>query len=301
MIKIYLELLPVFLTILTGILLKNTKILIVKDAMLILRLVFYLCLPSLILSNIPTTVLSKDFIILPLIPIIIVVFLFYISVNIGKFLKLDHKTLGVFVISSMILNTAFAFPFVISFFGNEGLSRILIIDIGNAIVVYGFAYYQACKFGNHEISKLQLIKRFIGAIPLWAIFVSLILNFSGYSLPSFFVKTLKIFGDMTIPLLLISVGVLFDPKMIRASAMFFAIFIRMGLGMLMGLLLANLFGFQGLTYYVTILATATPIGYNTLTFSSIEKLDSEFAAALISVSILIALVYVPVILYFMIP
>jgi malate permease and related proteins len=69
----------------------------------------------------------------------------------------------------------------------------------------------------------------------------------------------------------------------------------MGLGMFLGLLLIYLFGLDGITRYVVILATATPIGYNTLTFSSIEKLDTEFAAALISVSILISMIYIPAI------
>ena len=52
--------------------------------------------------------------------------------------------------------------------------------------------------------------------------------------------------------------------------MVYALIIRMGLGLFLGILLAYIFGLEGVTKNVVILATATPVGYNTLTFSSVE-------------------------------
>jgi predicted permease len=129
-------------------------------------------------------------------------------------------------------------------------------------------------------------------VPLWAILTSVIMNIAGVQLTGPLLNFAKITGDLTIPLLLISVGVFFEPKLSYFKVSLIAITIRMGLGMLLGLGLVHLFELEGITRYVAILATATPMGYNVLTFSSIENLDKEFAADLVSTSILIALFYV---------
>lgn len=297
MIKIYLELLPIFLLIFIGILIRYFGVVKKTEAGLFLKLVFFVTMPALVLTNIPNTVISKDFVFLPIIPPIIGLILFIITGTVGKKLKLDAKTLGVFIISSLILNTAFIFPFVSMLYGQEGISKILIFDVGNAIMIFGFAYYQACKYGNTSLSRKELLLKFLRAMPLWAILIAVVMNLTGLKLEGSLYTFAKITGDITIPLLLISVGIFFQPKLSYLKVSVIAIFIRMGLGMLLGLLLAHLFQLEGLTKKIAILATATPMGYNVLTFSSIENLNKEFAADLVSTSILIALFYVPFIIY----
>ena len=297
MLTIYLDLLPIFLLIFVGFLLRKLRIVKRNEASLFLRLVFYLTMPALVLTNIPATEITADFMFLPMIPPIIGFILFIVSSTIGKRLNLDRKTLGVFIISSLILNTAFIFPFVSTLFNQDGISRILIFDVGNAIMIFGFAYYQACKYGRQELNKKELYGRFLKAVPLWAILISLTMNMLNFKLTDPIYDFVKITGDLTIPLLLISVGVFFEPKLSYFKVSLVAIAIRMGLGMLLGLTLVHLFDLEGVTKYVAIMATATPMGYNVLTFSSIENLDKEFAADLVSTSILIALFYVPTIIY----
>jgi malate permease and related proteins len=296
---VILQLLPVFMIIFSGTALRHLKILTKADANVILNLVFYFSLPALILSSIPNSVLERDFVFLPFIPIIIALILFLLSLLIGKYLNLERKTLGVFVISSLIMNTAFAFPFVAAIIGPAGLSRMMIFDVGNALFIYSFGYFQACRYGNHQVDKKKLVKRLLTSMPLWSIVIALLLNYWGIKTEGFFYGYLKMAGDLTIPLLLICIGLLFDPKLVKMKTMSLALFIRMGLGVLLGLLFIYLFKLEGITRQVVILATATPIGYNTLTFSSIEKLDTEFAAALISFSIIIALLYIPAIIFIM--
>jgi malate permease and related proteins len=295
--EVYKELVPVFLMIFLGILLKYFKILTSENAHLLLQVVFYISLPSLILANIPNAVLEPDFIYLPVIPLFIGVILFYISRKIGGLLKLDRKTFGVFVISSLIINTAFAFPFVAAMYGNEGLSRILIIDIGNAVFIYGFAYYQACKYGNQEVNRKLVVKRLSLSIPLWSIGIALALNLLNIGTTGTLHEFFKMAGSLTIPLLLLSVGAFFELKILKFKALSMAIIIRMGMGLILGWVLADLLDLEGITRNVVILATASPVGYNTLIFSSLEKLDTEFAASLVSISILIAIIYIPAIYF----
>jgi malate permease and related proteins len=298
MVKIYSELITIFLLILSGIALRYFRILKKEDASVFLNLVFFITMPALVLANLPSADINYDYLWLPVIPVIVGLITFLVTLYLSRFMDLERKTLGVFVISSLILNTAFIFPFVVLYFKQEGLSRILFFDVGNVFMIFGFGYYQACKFGNHQITNKQLIKRFLTAIPLWAIVLAVVMNYLNLSIKGPLYNFIKITGDLTIPLLLISVGIFFDPRIIKLKVMFAALFLRMGFGMLTGLLLANLFGLEGLTKAVAILGTSTPVGYNTLIFASIENLDKEFAAALVSTSILIALVYVPFMIFF---
>jgi predicted permease len=254
-------------------------------------------MPALILANLPGSKISYDSYLLPLIPLVIGIVSFYVSRYVSHFMNLETKTRGVFVISSLILNTAFILPFIVLFFGSEGLSRILIFDIGNVLVIFGLGYYQACKFGNHEITNMQILKRFAAAIPLWAILFALLLNYLNISLKGPVYNFAKLAGDLTIPLLLISVGVFFEPRVVKFKAMFISLFLRIGFGLILGIIIVNLLGLEGITKKVAIIGTATPIGYNTLIFASLENLDKEFAAALVSTSILISMIYLPLLIY----
>jgi predicted permease len=299
MLQIYLDLLPLFLLILAGMALKFFGIIKKQDASLFLKLVFYLTMPALVITNIPNTNITTDFIFLPAIPVIIGAILFFISRFIGKQFNLEKKTLGVFVISSIIMNTALIFAFVSIIYGNDGIARILVLDAGNVLMIFGFAYFQACKYGNHGISNKQLLKRFLGAVPAWALLVASVMNMIGFKLEGPVYEFAKITGDLTIPLLLISVGIFFEPKIVHIKANVTAVAIRIGFGGIIGLIIVNLLDLQGITRDISILSAAAPVGYNTLTFSSIENLDKEFAAGLVSSTILLALAYVPLIIYFL--
>ncbi|MFN8258741.1 MAG: AEC family transporter [Bacteroidales bacterium] len=297
MIKIYSELVTILLTIGAGIILRKFKIIKKEDAGVLLGLVFYITMPALILSKLPVANISYDYLYLPLIPILVGIITYLAARYFSGFLNLERKTMGVFIISALILNTGFVMPFVVLYFGEEGLSRIMFLDVGNVLVVFLFAYYQACKYGNHQVSNKQIALKFAGAIPIWAIFIALGMNYLKFRFLGPFGNFINITGDLTIPLLLIGVGIFFTPALVKRKAMVLALFIRMGIGMLVGYFFVELFNLEGLTRTVAILGTATPIGYNTLVFASVENLDKEFAAALVSTSILISLVYIPVIIY----
>ena len=67
--------------------------------------------------------------------------------------------------------------------------------------------------------------------------------------------------------------------------------------MVIGLFIAKSLGFQGTTFAVVALCSAAPVGFNALTFSSLAKLNTEFAASVLSISILIGVIYIPVLMY----
>jgi hypothetical protein len=293
MFEIALKLIPVILIFLLGYMLKRMHVFKQEDGDLFLKIVFYLSLPALVILSVIRINLSPDFIYLPLIAILIIFITFILSFSTGKALRLPDESLGVFLTGTLIMNTNFLLPFFVAAYGEEGLARAAVFDFGNGFLAFTFVYYLACKYGQNDSSRKVLIRKFLLSPPLWSLFISIILNLSHARLPAVANHFLHLLGNMTIPLIMLSLGIYFQPKIRGSLPIFAAIFIRMFVGLLLGSIFAALFHLDGLNKSVVLISSAAPVGYNTLTFASMEKLDREFAADIVSFSLLIGIVFIP--------
>jgi len=68
-------------------------------------------------------------------------------------------------------------------------------------------------------------------------------------------------------------------------------------GLLLGFFCAELFQMRGLPRTLTLLMSAAPSGVNTLVFSSLESLDMEFAACVVSYATLLGMFLLPLLIY----
>ena len=291
---ILLKISPIIIITIIGYLLKLVKLVKSDFGDNLLFLVYYVSLPALIFNSFTTIKLEARFAILPFLTVIIISLMFVISFFTAKLLKLPKQTFGTFIIGTMILNNGFLFPFIIAAYGDEGMARLLIYDFMNGFLAFTWVYYIACKNGNKPYNKSMMRKKFLFSPPIWAIVISIPLNLIHAEIPVLISNTFKILGDMTIPLIMLALGVYFSPKLIKPLPLFSAIFIRMGIGLIIGLAFVEIFNFEGLTKNIILLASSSPIGFSTLTFASLENLDKEFSASLLSFSILIGIIYVPV-------
>ena len=73
--------------------------------------------------------------------------------------------------------------------------------------------------------------------------------------------------------------------------------VRMGIGFLVGAGFAALVGLEGQTFVVVALCSGAPIGFMALTFTSLARLDMELTTTAVSLSILVGLVYVPLLVF----
>jgi hypothetical protein len=69
------------------------------------------------------------------------------------------------------------------------------------------------------------------------------------------------------------------------------------LGLLLAFIFVTIFNLEGVMKAVVLVCAGSPVGYNALVFSTLEDLDKEFAANLVSFSILTGLIYVPILLF----
>ncbi len=290
---IIVKVLPIIFIFIVGYILKKVNLFKKEDGDLFLKVVFYIAAPCLILLSVSKITLDWKLFFLPVIPIVNIIITYFISVFFAKKFNLQAGSFGVFLVASMIMNTSFTLPFFIALYGNEGLAKISFFDIGNAFLVYSFVYYIACKYGSNP--KKMLMTKILISPPLWALLIAIFMNIFHYSLPA--IDFFQALGNLTSPLIMLALGIYFEFKLIKPAPLATILFLRMAFGLLLGIIFVKLLNLEGLTKIVVLIGSSAPVGYNTVTFSSLENLDKEFAASVVSISILLGLITVPLLMY----
>jgi predicted permease len=208
----------------------------------------------------------------------------------------ERPVFGVALVGSMIMNTSFILPFVLIVHGNEGFARAVIFDIGNAFLVATVIFYVACRYGENGGGTWTALKRVAMAPPLLAFVAGMTLNIAGVTIHPALESFLALVGNLMIPLVMLSLGIYFSPRLVRVPLLLAVLAIRSGGGFALALVMCVVFGLDGLTRSVVLVCGAAPVGFNTLVFASLTKLDIEFAASLLSVSIALGIVFLPILL-----
>ncbi len=298
----YSSVLAIILLFLLGYSLKKLNFFTKEHADLFLKMVFYLTLPSIILLTIPTIPLDVKFIYLPISAVIIYFLTFSIAYIVGRLYQLEEKVFGVFLIASMIMNLGFNLPFVLAFYGQEGVVLATLFDLGNGFLTLTFAYYWATRMGsahnnNTAQINMKVLKKFLYSPPLWALGIGFILNLADFSVPTILTDFINHLTVMTTPLIMLSLGIYFSPNIKRPKLLVSVLMIRMVGGFIFGVLLVLIFSVKGSIMAIIIISAAAPVGFNTLTFTALEELDKDFAASVVSTAIALGLFYVPLLTF----
>ena len=104
-------------------------------------------------------------------------------------------------------------------------------------------------------------------------------------------------GRLILLLVIMALGVLFDAKLLRDGRVLSAVGLRIVAGLALGFLCVWLFDLQGLMRAVVLLGSAAPIGFSAVVIANREQLNREMTASAASISVLLALAYVPLALW----
>lgn len=292
------QVIPIIIIFFVGFLLQKAKIFGSNTADTLLRVSFFVTLPSLTFLSGATAELNLKYVLLPFIAIFTMLLIALISAPIARKFKMTSPTHGTFYIGTLIMNTGFTLPFVLAAFGNQGLAIYTIFDFGNSLMIFTFAYYFAIKFGKKNNSKIP-VRKFLLLPPIWGLILGIAVNIFQIELSATVSNFFSIVGQPTIFLIIFSLGLYFQPHIYNLGKMFTVFSLRIGVGLLLGWSFTVLFGFDGIVKTLVIVFCGAPVGYNTLIFSSLEGLDKEFAASLVSISLLLGIVYVPLLLFWL--
>jgi malate permease and related proteins len=183
-------------------------------------------------------------------------------------------------------------PVCLFAYGNEGLALAIVVFavilIGQftvAIFLYSGTFASSAIFKNPVIIS---------------IIISFALLITGVSPPQWIVKSTKLIGDITIPVMLITLGVsLSNMRVLNTSRAILLSIARTGLGFLVGLLISWLFGLTGIARGVFILQCSMPVAvFNYLLAEQYGKKPKD-VAELIIISTLLSILVLPVILQYL--
>jgi len=297
MLEIYTKLLPVFAWFLFGVMLSSLKLAGHRQGAFLLKVMLFFTLPILVLVKLSETPLSMDKAYLPLMQITLNMICMSIMLLLARKLTVERRVLGVMLVSTTAVNNFFLFPFILAVLGDAAFVDAMIFDIGNALTTMTVAYAMAFHYGPANLRPVNILLNVVRLPPLWALVIAVSINLNGIHLPGSVVVLAEPVGLLTMPLILVSLGIYFSPRISRLKLLLLTILVRMLLGLVLAVSFVLLFDLQGVTAAVVILCGSGPAGFNSLTFSSLAKLDMDFAASVVSLSIFISLFTIPALLY----
>jgi predicted permease len=222
---------------------------------------------------------------------------FFIMVGCGvvawivfRIFKQKHSSL---YLSVAIMNTVnIPFPIIYLAYGAPGLLAATLFFIPNVILLYSAGIFIAAgghwKEGMKEVLKVPT---------LYAAVVGLILNLLNIALPELAMKSLNLIAMMAIPLVLIVLG--YNLSKVRLSSLsttFLASFLRVGIGLALGLLAVNLFNLDGVFKSVVILDSAMPSAVNASVIAAKYDREADLVSSVVFVTTIISLVSIPFLL-----
>lgn len=293
---ILLQLLPVFVYFGIGLLIRRAGIAEKSHGEFLLRFVFFVTLPLLILTAVPGIVFTWEKALLPGVNVGVNLACMAVALLVARLQGHDRRTTGTLLVSTGIANNSFMFPFILAVYGQSGFADAVLFDFGNALMMATFVYALAFRYGGAQHGRWTMLLRILKSPLVWSLFLSVGLALTGIRLPALVLTAITPLGQMTGPLILIALGIFFSLTLANLPLALLTAGIRMGGGFVAGLVLATLLGLEGTTFTVVVLCSAAPIGFNALTYCSLAKLDPDLGASAVSISILAGLVYIPLLI-----
>jgi predicted permease len=284
-------LLPIFAWLALGMVLRSAGVADQGHARIVFRVVFLVTLPVLAFVSVSGQTLTAGNIALPLVGFLVNLACAALALVYARAAQLRRDAAGAVIVGAGITNMVFMFPFIAAALGPDALAKAILYDIGNSIFVATVAYSVATRFGESAQSSLMRSVGRTAASPLFlAVIAALVVSATRIEVPPLVETLLTPLGRATMPLVLVALGVSISGARLRDAAVIATVLIRMVGGLAAGLLIVSALGFDRNIAVVVIASAAAPIGFNAVTLASIGRLDTDRAAASLSVSILVGVV-----------
>ncbi|MCB1615662.1 MAG: AEC family transporter [Pseudomonadales bacterium] len=258
------------------------------DNNLIALLIMDIGAPALIISTLTTISLNKS----ELLNFSVYTFSILLVTSLINYLMLllFKKDIRTFLVATVFGNHAnMGLPLCLFAFGEKGLALALIYYA--LVSFFHFTAGIALMSGSLQLS--QLLKK---PIILATIFSCLMLA-TETSLPQWLNNTLSLLGQMTIPLMLITLGVsLSRLKIVNLSESLLLSSMRVITGLAIAFLLTKALALEGITRGVLILQSGMPLAIFNYLLAERYKRDPEKIAGMVVTSTLMSLILLPFIL-----
>jgi len=264
----------------------------------LLKFVFNIALPILILGALTGVPLVREHALLPITAICTSLAGWGAAVLVARRFALPKTGEGAMAMCAMCINVSMVYPFAALSLGAAAFSQLVMFDMGHALLVWTLTTVVACKYGGHADDIPVLLKRTLGAPPLLAMILALALNLLSVPIPRGVLQGVLFTGQLLILLVPLAMGLLVSARGMRRPEVIAAVVLRSGLGALLGAALAWLFHLDGTAAALAIIGAAAPIGFTSVVLSAREGLDLDLAASAAAISVFLGSLWIPLALIF---
>ncbi|XPV69444.1 MAG: AEC family transporter [Halarcobacter sp.] len=225
-----------------------------------------------------------------------------ISYYVGKFLKLDKKTLATFMIVATFGNTSFiGFSYIDSFYGQDYVVYALIYDLFGSFLLLVSLGMIIINWGSGQHVNIKgIVKSVLFFPPIIMFFITIISKL--FIVPEFIMNTMGTIGSTLVPIAMIAIGMKLEVKNIfyKVKVVSFAILVKMLIVPVIVLVLFSIFYNLDDTWSkTTILEVAMPPMTMAVVLAIKGGLDERLAINALVFGVLISLLSVTGFYYFL--
>ncbi len=261
------------------------------------KLLIYFTLPALVFSGMSQSSLQTDELWqLTLYTIVTMVILAALSWVLTRLMKLGKKTSSAFILATLLANMGnFGLPFSTFAFGDEGLSRALIIFVISSIVSYTLGIFIA-SMGTATVK--ESITNTLKVPLIYATFFGLLINQGYLAIPLSLSRSIDLLGDSAVPVMLFVLGIQLSRTRIRGHLrlIFFGSMVRLIGGPLLGLIIIYFIGLKGLGANVALIQMGMPTAVATTILADEFGSDTQITSSILFVSTMLSFVTLSVLL-----
>ena len=208
-------------------------------------------------------------------------------------LKLCGLSLRTYLPSMAFPNTGnLGIPLALYAFGSEGLAYAIVFLCFTSVM--NFTIGQAIAAGTmswRAIAKMPII---------YAVALGLAVTETGIALPQFLANTISLLGSITVPLMLLMLGVSLGSLRVAAFPRAFMLsLLRIGMGAGLGFAVTALFGLHGAARAAIVMQSSMPAAVFNYLFALRWHNNPEEVAGIVVVSTLVTVATAPTLLYFL--
>ena len=278
---------PILLIFLLGVALKKARILRKEDGHMISGLILNVVLPATIINALSSMTISPSLLLLPLASILVVMLLLGLGFALAPILGLQGKTRAAFLISFPTLEVgSIGYAFMAAVYGTGGLALIAFFDLGDALFFFLVVPLLASLLGQ-PTRRFRIVDAFLLFLKnpiLWAYAVGVTLNHFHIQVPLFS----SLFTTLSQTFLLLIMLLIASEFELSFSTLTFPVlvmYLKMAVGIILGLLISLLFGLTGVEQVAVVLASSLPASLMSVVYAREYELDAHFLASMLSLAL----------------
>ncbi|GIV14581.1 MAG: transporter [Armatimonadota bacterium] len=294
--------LSLFLVLFTGYLLKRQGILRDSDTGVINRLILDVTLPAFVFHALYRQRVTADMIhaawLFGVLQVLVMALL-WVPARLARFRR---PVIGTFLLTAVYGNTGFlGYPVVQAIFGKtEGAMAAAVVydQFSMALPVYTVGVAVAMHYGNKYETSWREMLTFFTTPTFLVLIATLIVNALQVPVPSFITHAAQLVAGATVPLVLLSLGLMLEPGHLRANhyylPMVLILLTKMALFPWLMWLATGWAGVQGVARWVAVTQSAMPSAMVNAVITERYGCDHQLATLVIVVGTLLTIVVLPI-------